>query len=459
MTTTDQSTAAARLDRLPILRFHKRLFALVSGGLFIDNFDIYIAGAVLAVLLQSNWSSLELNATFISATYTGMLMGTVLAGIAADRYGRKLTFQLNLAIFGLASIACALAPNIHFLIVARFVCGVGLGAELVVGYSTLAEFTPPHKRGKWQTLMSMVSSFGLLASTLLSFFLIPAFGWQVMFWIPGLAALYILWLRKAIPESPRWLEVRGRRAEADAILREIESEALAQGIALPAPQPSRQRPVEMLASRKFLKPLILGTVLQVVMFTALYGLVNWIPTFLTKQGMSLNQSLGQTAFMTLGGPAGAFIAQALTDRLGRRRSIIFGSVIAAALAVAFGQVASPLAATLVGFATFTATFFLLATIQALYLPELFPTEVRMRCNAICLGIARVSSIIAPFGIVMLFERGGFSSVVTAIAVLFLLQAAVILFFGIETSKRSIDEIIDDLDASVASAGNRITSMR
>jgi putative MFS transporter len=320
-----------RLDRLPILRFHKRLFGLVSGGLFVDNFDIYIAGAVLAVLLQSKWSSMELNATFISATYTGMLIGTLLAGVVADRFGRKLTFQLNLAIFGLASIACALAPDMNFLIVARFVCGVGLGAELVVGYSTMAEFTPPRKRGKLQTLMSMVSSFGLLASTLLSFALIPAFGWRVMFWIPGLGALFILYLRKGIPESPRWLEVRGRHAEADAILREVEDDAARQGISLPAPEPSRQRPIESLASLKFLRPLILGTILQVVMFTALYGLVNWIPTFLTKQGISLNQSLGQTAFMTLGGPAGAFIAQALTDRLGRRKSIISGSVIAASM--------------------------------------------------------------------------------------------------------------------------------
>lgn len=437
------TSAASRLDRLPILPFHRRLLGLVGGGLFIDNFDIFIAGAILVVLLNSGWSTLELNATFISATFAGMLIGTISGGIIADRFGRKLTFQLNLAIFGLASLACAVAPDAHLLIAARFVCGIGLGTEIVVGYSTLAEFVPPRNRGRWLALLSMTSSFGLLAATLLSFLLIPAFGWRVMFVLPGVAALIILWLRKSIPESPRWLELKGRHAEADAIVGAVEDEARERGVRLAEPQISPVRIAQPLFQRKYIRPLVLGSVMQVVLFTALYGLVSWLPTFLTKQGMSINQSLGQSAIMALGSPTGAFIAQFLADRLGRRRAIIGGSIIAAVMALMFGQMTTQGGAAVVGFATFCTVFFLIATVQAVYLPEIFPTEVRIRCNAICVGIARTSSIGVPFVVVFLFDRGGVTAVVTAIAILFVVQALVMTWLGTETALKSLDNVSDE----------------
>ncbi|KJK22966.1 MFS transporter [Burkholderiaceae bacterium 16] len=455
------TSAAARLDRLPILPFHRRMLGLVGGGLFIDNFDIFIAGAILVVLLNSGWSTLELNATFISATFAGMLIGTIGGGMIADRFGRKFTFQLNLAIFGLASLACAAAPDPHLLIVARFICGIGLGTEIVVGYSTLAEFVPHRSRGRWLALLSMTSSFGLLAATILSFLLIPLFGWRVMFVLPGVAALIILWMRKSIPESPRWLELKGRHAEADVIVSAVEAEARARGLTLVEPEIEPIRVAQPLFQRKYIRPLVLGSIMQVVLFTALYGLVSWLPTFLTKQGMSINQSLGQSALMTLGGPAGAFFAQFLADRLGRRRAIIGGSILAAVMALIFGQVTSQIGAAVVGFATFCTVYFLIATVQAIYLPEIFPTEIRIRCNAVCVGIARISSIGVPFAVVYLFDRGGVTTVVTAIAILFVVQALVMTWLGAETAMKSLDsgseEPPESRDVSQAAMSTRHTS--
>ncbi|WP_221887623.1 MFS transporter [Klebsiella sp. 2680] len=444
---TSRFSAAARLDRLPILKFHRKLFGLVAGGMFLDNFDIYVAGAIMAVLLNQSWSTLDLNAAFVSATFAGMLIGTIGTGLIADKFGRRLTFQFNLAIFGIASILCAIAPDMHYLIFFRFLCGIGLGAELVVGYSTLAEFTPPARRGRWQALMSMISSFGLLASTLLSFLLIPYFGWRIMLLLPGIAAIILLLMRKAIPESPRWLELQGRHGEADKIVSNIEQEANSGGISLTKPHSMDVRAPERIFQRKFIRPLLLGTILQVVMFAAVYGLVSWVPTFLTNQGMSLNQSLAHTVLMACGGPVGAFFAQLLADRLGRRKAIIFGSLIAALMALLFGYASTQLMVTIIGFATFVAVFFLLATVQAVYLPELFPTEVRMRCNSFCIGIARISSIVTPFIIVSLFEQGGLLLVLGVIAALFLIQAIAMLFLGVETSRRSIDDVLEDLVAT------------
>jgi putative MFS transporter len=169
-----------------------------------------LGNSVLGSLVHSGWSTLELNAYFLSATSFGMLLGTLMEGILGDLYGRKFSYQFNLAVFGLASLACALAPSMSWLIAARFLCGVGLGAELVVGYGMLGEFVPPTHRGRWAALLSCMAQFGLFGSTLLSWLIIPTVGWRGMFVVAGIGALVIYFARKVIPESPRWLESKGR---------------------------------------------------------------------------------------------------------------------------------------------------------------------------------------------------------------------------------------------------------
>lgn len=439
---TYRYSVAARLDRLPISRFHKRLVALVGGGMFCDNFDIYIAGAVLGVFASTGFSTLDLNAYFVSATFFGMFLGTVGAGIVADRLGRRVTFQYNLAIFGLASLAGAAAPSMDWVIAFRFLCGLGLGAEIVLGYGTIAEFVPPGRRGRWVALLSTISSSGLLVSTVLSWALIPLFGWRIMFVIPGVGALIILWLRKALPESPRWLEVRGRLEDADAVVTAIEEETRAEHGHLRAPELLPPVAQGSLWQKAFIRPLVLGTVMQVIMFAALYGLVSWIPTFLLKQGIPINQTLGQSALMSLGAPTGALIAVLCVDWLGRRLAIIGGSLGAAAMATLFGQVTSQAAAVAVGFATFAMIYFLFATIQAVYLPELFPTSVRMRCNAVCVGIARLTTAFVPFGVVFLFNTWGVTGVVSVIGALLMVQAATMALLGHETAGRSLETTAD-----------------
>src|SRR6202034_3192757 len=135
--------AGARLDRLPIGPFHRRIMMLIGIGMFFDGFDIYLAGTVLGVTLKSGFSTLPQNALFISSTFVGMMLGSFAAGFLGDRYGRRFTYQFNLLIFGLASLAATFAPDMTTLNILRFVMGLGLGAEIVVGYSTMTEFVPP----------------------------------------------------------------------------------------------------------------------------------------------------------------------------------------------------------------------------------------------------------------------------------------------------------------------------
>jgi len=142
-TTISTVSAGPRLDRLPISGFHKRVLWLIGAGMFLDSFDIYLAGGVLGALATSGWSTMQLNAAFLSSTFVGMLIGAFTAGVLGDAKGRKFTYQFNLAVFGLASIAGAFAPNMTWLIVCRFFMGLGLGAEIVVGYGSVGDSCRP----------------------------------------------------------------------------------------------------------------------------------------------------------------------------------------------------------------------------------------------------------------------------------------------------------------------------
>ena len=443
-------TIAGRLDRLPILPFHRRLLWLIGAGMFFDSFDIYLAGSVLGELVHSGWSSVPLNARFISITFVGMVIGAAGAGWLGDRYGRRFSYQFNLAIFGAGSLACAAAPSMAWLIGARFVAGVGLGAEIVIGYATMLEFMPPTHRGRWAALLSLVTNFGLFASTLVSWLVIPAWGWRPMFVIAGLGAFAVLWLRKAMPESPRWLALHGRDAEAEAIVRAAESEAAARSLPLrPVPPAPAAAPRISLADGFFLRRVAVGSVMQVVMGIAIYGFVAWVPTFLVQHGIAINRSLGQSVLMSLGGPAGAALAWLLTDRIGRRPSIIAASLLAAACGPAFAHAPSQEAAVVLGFAMFTLIYFLVSVIVAGYVPELFPTDIRMRGNGIASTVGRLTTIFVPFGVVALYGAGGVSAVLLGVAGALLVQALLAWAYSRETNGRSLEAIAAEGGGTVA----------
>src|ERR1700752_4924459 len=212
-TMTSSVNAGARLDRLPISSFHYRVFWLVGAGMFFDGYDLYVAGGVLASTIQTKFSTLPQNLLFISLTFVGMTLGALITGFVGDKFGRRFTYQINLLIFGLASLAAAFAQDMTQLIACRFVQGLGFGAEMVVGYSTLTEFVPPKSRGRWLSFMAFLTVCGFPATALLGYLISPAFVCRPMFIIAGFGSLIVWYLRKTLPESPRGLESQGRTGE------------------------------------------------------------------------------------------------------------------------------------------------------------------------------------------------------------------------------------------------------
>jgi putative MFS transporter len=215
------ANVAQRLDALETGPFHWRLLGLIGGGMFFDAFDNFLAGSVLGALVQQGLSDMHMNALFISMSFAGLTLGAWGAGVIGDRFGRRFSYQFNLLIFGVTSIAAALAPSMTWLIVLRFIMGIGLGAEIVVGYSTLNEFTPAHARGRFSSLLNLITNSSVLVSSACAFLIIPHFGWRWMFAIPGIGALVIWYLRKSMPESPRWLAAwsSGSRRKACVAMR------------------------------------------------------------------------------------------------------------------------------------------------------------------------------------------------------------------------------------------------
>jgi putative MFS transporter len=436
--------AGARLDRLPISAFHRRIVTLIGIGMFFDGYDVYVAATVLGATLKSGFSTLAQNAQFISVTFIGMMIGSFVTGFLGDRYGRRFTYQANLMIFGLASVASAFAPNMDVLILLRGVMGIGLGAELVAGYAAMTEFLPPQARGRWSGILNATVVTSLPVSALASTLLIPRVGWRIMFVIGGIGALIVWYLRKAMPESPRWLESIGRTDEAEAMLQEIEGQFAARGEALPEPAasatPAPTRSFAALFGPQLFPRLAVGATTLVVANTLIYGFVSWLPTFFVQQGLSMANSFKYSFLMSCGAPVGAAIAALSADSVGRKPAIIGASVMAIVFGGIYPSIRQPVLFSLVGFLLVVSIYILVALLFAIYIPELFPTDVRMRAAGICNTIGRTATIFTPFLVVILLRSYGVAGVIGLMIGLLILQILVVYFFGLEPRLRRLEEL-------------------
>ncbi len=439
--------AGARLDRLPMSAFHRRIMWLIGIGMFFDGFDIYVASTVLGATLKTGFSTLGQNALFVSLTFLGMMLGSLATGFLGDRFGRRFTYQVNLGLFGIASLGAAISPTMNVLIACRFLMGVGLGAENVVGYSTLAEFVPPSKRGRLQGLMAVFVVTGLPIAGLIGLLIIPSFGWRAMFVLGGIGALGVWYARKSLPESPRWLESAGREKEAEAIMQRIEAQVSAEhGTPLAPPnivKPSAQaKPLSFgsLFVGTMLQRMIVGCVALIVINTLLYGFITWLPTFFVNQGFSIAKSFGYALVMSLGAPVGAAIGAFTADAWGRKRTIIIASLVAIVFGAIYPFVSNPVLLPVIGFLLTVPIYVLVALLFAVYVPELFPTEVRLRASGICNTLGRGATIVTPFVVVALYAQHGIVGVLALMIGLLAIQIIVVAWLGVEPTGQRLEDL-------------------
>jgi MFS transporter, putative metabolite:H+ symporter len=460
---------AARIERLPLGRFHRRFITLVSLGNFFDLYDIFVVAYIGAALQQSHFITLQQFTAFVASGFFGMFVGTIAFGMGSDRFGRRIVFMTLLLLYSVFTLACAFAPSATWLIVLRFFAGAGIGAEIIVIDAYVSEIVPSRARGRYVAITQVVGFCAVPVAALLARVLVPTHflmaGWRWVVLIGSAGALLTWWFRRHLPESPRWLASRGRTAEAESVLSALESESFAnldekrlsrQSLASKqesvntglgagddaggsASARSEANPgAEKVSFAELFRPPYLGRTVMMIAFQALqtvgfYGFANWAPTFLLKRGFSLLHSLEYTMLIAVVSPIGPLLAAATSDRMERKWTIVALAILVAAFGLGFGGASTPFSVVAFGALLTLANYWFSAAFHA-YQAELFPTRIRATAVGFTYSWSRLSAAFSSVLIAAVLTRSGVGAVFTLLAVAMCGVALVISFFGPRTNR-------------------------
>ncbi len=426
-------TRAERLNRLPFGREHGKLLVGSGIGWALDAMDVGLISYVMAAL-AATWKLENTQLSWIgSIGFVGMMIGASVGGLLADRLGRRNVFALTLLVYGLATGAAAFSTGVAMLIVLRFIVGLGLGAELPVASTLVSEYAPQRIRGRMVVWLESFWAVGWIIAALLGYFLVPKEpggwpGWRWALLVGIVPAFYALVVRQGLPESVRFLESKGRLAEAERSVRlfekhsnvvpEAEFEVAVSQTPLSI-EPSQEK-ISIFSPLLRKRTIALWSVWFFVNLSY-YGAFTWLPTLLFRQGHSLVRSFEYTLIITLAQLPGYAVAAWLIEKWGRRPTLatfLLGSGVAAGL---FGLQSSTAGILLAGMAL---SFFNLGAWGALYAigPEIYPTAMRGTGTGAAAAAGRVAAIIAPLGVPFLLAGGGSPLVFGVFAVSFAIAA-------------------------------------
>jgi len=434
-------TLTERLDTLPVSRFHYILLITAGLGWMFDSMDTGIISFVLPVLMKAWKLSPEQVGTIGSIGLVGMAIGAILSGTMADIFGRKKVFASTLVIYSFATGLCGQSWNYESLLFFRFLVGFGLGGQLPVAVTLMSEFSPAKHRGKFLVLLESFWAIGWLLAALISYIIIPRFGWQAAFYIGAFPALYIFYLWKSIPESPRYLASKGNLAQAEAIVKTIEAQSgISRTTAELTPESISQNPpgvaVKELFSRKFIRRTIFLWILWFGVVYAYYGIFTWLPSLLALKGFSLTKSFEYVMVMTVAQIPGYFSAAYLVDKVGRKPTLSIYLIGTAICAYFFGQSTNVQTILLMGSLM---SFFNLGAwgIVYTYTPELYPTHARATGSGWAAGFGRIGGIIAPVAVGLMIGSYHLpsQSVFLMFAAVLILTALNVIILGEETKGR------------------------
>ncbi|MCX7109844.1 MAG: MFS transporter [Proteobacteria bacterium] len=442
------AAVSARLERLPVSGFHRRFIALISLGGWFDFFDIFMMAYLGAALQKSGFMTRDEFGLTLAAGFVGMFFGTVLFGMGSDRFGRRTAFIFMLLIYSLFTLLGAFAPDAHWLMAARLLAGVGIGAELVVIDTYVTEMMPSRVRGRYVAITQVVGFTAIPVVAFLSKLLVPTHwlldGWRWVMIIGAAGAVFVWHLRRALPESPRWLEGQGRHEEAEAIMETIERQVTRDaGPILPVPALAAAPSMEKGRIRELMEPayrtrtlLMLG--FHLLQTIGIYGFANWAPTFLLSEGKTLGQSLEYAFWIALVSPVGPVLALLTTELIQRRTVLVALPLLMAAIGFLFPFAESGLAVVCVGAAITIVSYWFSAVLHA-YQAELFPTRLRATGVGFTYSLSRLSAAFSSVIIGSLLSHGVMAVFVFTGAAM-VLCALLVAVWGPKTNALVLEEL-------------------
>jgi putative MFS transporter len=444
----------ARLERLPTSWWQVKARIIVGVATFFDAFDALAIATVLPVIVPL-WKLAPQQIGFmISAGFVGQLIGALLFGWVAERYGRMTAMIWSIALFGVMSLVCAFAWDYNSLLVFRTIQGIGLGGEVPVAAVFISELARAKGRGRFVLLYELVFPIGLVSASLVGLWVVPHFGWQWMFVIGALPAFLALVLRWLLPESPRWLAVRGHTAEAQAAMALIERETeKATGKPLPPPQPvvsTLDKPASLadLFGPLYLRRTLVVWVIWFAAYFVNYGLSIWLPTvYRTVFQLPLDVSLRYGLITQVVGLLGTLICALSIDYVGRRPWFAVSFAAATLALAALAIFPTPTAQQVL--ICMTIAYFFVSTINIgvyLYTPELYPTRVRALGVGTATAWLRFASIIGPIVVGQMIgprltpaQIPDLPKVFLAFAAVAVVAAVITALFAVETKGRVLEE--------------------
>lgn len=455
---------SARIDRLPSTRYVWLLVVLVSFGAFFEIYDLALSaplgvGLIKAGVFQKGSAGLfglSDQATFVAATFAGLYLGTLGFSSVADRFGRRPIFTFALLWYALATVVMGLQTSAIAIDVWRFIASIGVGLELVAIDCYLAELMPKANRGR---AFAVSTSIQFLSAPLVAFLawrLIPGdllgvAGWRWLTFLPAIGALLVWWVRRALPESPRWLEAHGRNAAADEVMSRIEARVAAdlgtalppaQAVEIPPPAPGAAGAQVSLFRPPYLRRTLTLIVFHLFQVIGYFGISNWLPTLLVSQGVTLSKSLAYTAVLALAAPVTPLVFSRVADRFERKWSLAAGALLAAACGLLMSrmtQESSFLVFTLIGVGVAIGNSVMSLSYHT-YQSELFPTGVRARAVGLVYSFSRLSAIFSGYVIAFTLDRAGSAGVFVLISACMGIVALTIGIFGPRTRGLALEEI-------------------
>jgi len=454
------------LDNARMSSLHTRFWALAALGILLDGFDFFIIGVANPLIEQDFGTSDAIKGLVSAAAIVGAIFGAGLLGPLADKIGRRRIFKFDLILFAVFSIACMFAPNVWFLIGFRFLVGVAIGLDYPIAASFLAEVLPQRNRGQWLVGAFSLQAAGILLGAVVGVIVIEALpdvdSWRWMLGFGIVPALVIIWLRRGVPESPRWLAQNGHEKEAKRVAEELVGHkvtitATDKRRATPPPEGIKAFIQPELFKRHMIRRTVFTSVPWFLMDIAVYGVGIFTPTLLAAIALAgpdatfLADDIAATeatALLDVFLVIGFAIAVVLVERLGRIPLQLAGfAMMAVALCILAtaesldGGGSAHIGMVIAGFAIFN-TFINAGPNATTYaLPaEVFPSEVRAAGHGFASACAKLGAAIGVFLFPILIDELGTNVLLFIIAGLTLVAFVVTYALRIEPKGRSLDEV-------------------